>query len=291
MKTSLFSTRQRRHFPLFTFLFSLFSSALAASAASPIVCSPYTFVGRITDSAHVAFDADRVATFTATELDGTPLARAKTFFRDDTTHNYALVIPMADSAMPGCALLGETIAVAVTDPAGRKWSAVIDPATIGTPGTVAVVDIVLAEDADGDGIDDQLFRNLLAGWENSDAFDPDATYDPHADSDGDGISDLDEAYLGTNPFSAADVLSIQSFSASPMSLMFDSAGGRTFAVETSSSLVPGDADWSPVPIATDSSAKSSDRTLYTIPASSKATTHTLYLFPTSSPAFFRLAPR
>lgn len=280
------------HLASLALAFSLATISLSAMAATPTVCPSYTFVGRITDNAHVAFDADRVATFTVAATNGTLLARSKTFYRDDSTRNYALLIPVASSEVNGYALQGEKVLVSVLDDNGRTWEGVINPATIGAPGTVSEVDIILAEDLDGDGIDDALFAELEAGWESSSAYDPDATYDPSKfDSDGDGISDLDEALLGTNPFNAEDVLAIQSFTASPMSLKFESPGGHTFAVETSSSLSPDDADWHPVPIATDPDAKSSTRTLYTIPSSAKSTTHTLYLFPTSSPAFFRLAPQ
>ncbi len=264
----------------------------AAQAAVPTACPPYSFVGRITDSAHVAFDADRIATFTAQSTDGTLLARSKTFFRDDSTRNYAIMIPMASSAVDGCALQGDAILVNVTDDLGRSWTGVIHPAVIGAPGTVSEVDIVLAEDANGDGIDDALFDELETRWESSDAYDPDATYDPSKfDSDGDGVSDLDEALMGTNPFNADDVLAISSFTASPLSISFNAPGGHTYAVESSPSLSPDTAAWTPVYIATDPSVKSSERTLYTIPSSSKSPTHTLYLFPTSSPAFFRLAPQ
>ena len=280
------------HLASLALAFSLATISLSAMAATPTVCPSYTFVGRITDASHTAFDADRVATFTVAATNGTLLARSKTFYRDDSTRNYALLIPVASSEVNGYALQGDTVTVSVLDDNGRTWEGVINPATIGAPGTVSEVDIILAEDTNGDGIDDSLFAELEAGWESSSAYDPDATYDPSKfDSDGDGISDLDEALLGTNPFNAEDILAIQSFTASPMSLKFESPGGHTFAVETSSSLSPDDADWHPVPIATDPDAKSSTRTLYTIPSSAKSTTHTLYLFPTSSPAFFRLAPQ
>ena len=259
------------HLASLALAFSLATISLSAMAATPTVCPSYTFVGRITDNAHVAFDADRVATFTVAATNGTLLARSKTFYRDDSTRNYALLIPVASSEVNGYALQGDTVTVSVLDDNGRTWERVINPATIGAPGTVSKVDIILAEDLNGDGIDDALFAELEAGWESSSAYDPDATYDPSKfDSDGDGISDLDEALLGTNPFNAEDVLALQSFTASPMSLKFESPGGHTFAVETSSSLSPDDADWHPVPIATDPDAKSSTRTLYTIPSSANS---------------------
>lgn len=292
MKLRTFATSL---FSLLSFHLSLVTCHLSlvtpVHAATPTVCPSYTFVGRITDNAHTAFDSDRVATFTVAATNGTLLARATTFHRDDSTRNYALIIPMASSDVDGCALQGATVYISVVDSSGKTWKGVIDPATIGAPGAVSEVDIVLAEDLDGDGIDDDLLEELRNGWAYAYGKDPD-DYDPNQDSDGDGVSDLDEAYVGTNPFSADDVLAIQSFTASPAAVTFAAPGGHTYAVESSPSLSPDAADWSPVPIATDSTAKSSSRTLYTVPStSSSSNTHTLYLFPTSSPAFFRLAPQ
>ena len=268
-----------------SFLLTSYFFLSSAFAAGPTVCPSYTFVGRITDNAHVAFDADRVATFTAAADDGTLLARAKTFFRDDSTRNYALQIPMASDAVPGCALLGDTVSVSVTDPMGKKWSAVIDPAVVGTPGGVSVVDIVLAEDADGDGIDDALFAELEAGWEASPFWKAAAAYDPRSDSDGDGVSDLDEALLGTHPFNPGDALAITDFDPVLQSVSFQSAGGRSYSIQQSTDMT----DWAPVGFSTDSAAPAPTRSFLSVPSAATAATHTLYLFPTSSPAFFRLS--
>lgn len=268
---------------------SVLAAVASASAATPTVCPPYTFVGRITDSRHVAFDNQEVATLRAYDANSKLIAAGKTFFRDDTTRNYALQIPMASSPVDGCALLGDIVSV-TAEADGRIWSGVIDPAVIGTPGTVSVVDIVLANDADGDGIDDDLYAELEALWQTTSAYDPAIAYKPALiDSDGDGVSDLGEALQGTDPSNPGDVLAIREFSASPVSITFDSPGGHSFAVEQATTLDA--ADWTPVPLSTDPAAKSSSRTLYSIPTSSKSPSHTLYLFPTSSPAFFRLAPQ
>ena len=265
----------------------LLSLVVAATAAPPAaVCPPYTFVGRITDSHHVAFDATNSATLRAYNAENKLIAVEKTFFRDDTIRNYALQIPMASSPAAGCAVTGDVVSVTATDPYGKLWSAVINPATIGTPGTVSEVDIVLAEDADGDGIDDDIYAELLAGWENSplydEAVDP---YDPHADSDGDGVSDLDEIAMGTNPFNSTDVLAITDFDPA---LPASSVGGRSYIVEQSSDL----GTWTNVDFSTDASSPVPTRSILSVPSSSSdSARHTLYLYPTSSPAFFRIITR
>ena len=267
-------------------------AATAATAATPSVCSPYSFVGRITDARGIAFDGTRVATLAATAADGTLLARSKTFYREDSTRNYALFIPMATSAANGCALLGDTVAVSATDSGGRVWSAVIDPAIIGTPGEVAVVDIVLADDENGDGIDDTLFATLAAAWENyTDNFDPSATYDPHSDSDGDGVSDIDEALLGTDPFDETDYLAIREFKYSPRpAVTFETSGGHTYAVEVSSTLDPATAVWTPVPISTSAADTNATRSFHTTPATAPHAGVPRDLYPPSAPAGERQAP-
>ncbi|MBP5786919.1 MAG: hypothetical protein J6Y19_03785 [Kiritimatiellae bacterium] len=264
-------------------------AAAAANAAPPAACNPYTFAGRITDSHRVAFDDKHAATLRAKAADGTLLAREKTFFREDTDRNYALVIPMASSPVDGYALLGDTISVSAVDDKGKEWGAVIDPAKIGTPGEVAIVDIVLAEDADGDGIDDELYAELLAGWQAR-YWTPDAEpYDPTGDSDGDGVSDLDEATAGTNPFNADDVLAITDFDPMGPTLTFPTVGGHTYAVQQSPDL--GDsATWANVDFSTASSSVPTHAS-FSVPASSDPAPRTLYLFPTSSPAFFRVITR
>jgi len=262
----------------------------AASAAGPAACPPYTFVGRIVDAHRVAFDDSRVATLRAYDASNDLIAVETTFHREDSTRNYALMIPMASSAVPGCAVDGDTVSVTATDPAGRVWSAVIDPARIGTPGSVAEVDIVLADDADGDGIDDALFEELRAGWEDSDAFDPEADYNPAAtDSDGDGASDLSEALVGTNPFKDSDCFAILSVSAGSTNaaISFPAAPGHAYVVGQSSTMT--DPAWAPVAFVTNAAAPESEaRTHLSISTAADYAVRTLYLFPTSSPAFFRV---
>lgn len=276
-------------FSLFAFRFSLFTLALSASAAhNPVLCNPYTFVGRIVDSHRVAFDADRTATLyaRATTPASNLLARSTTFTRTDSPRNYALQIPMADTALDGYAVTNDTVSVSVVDDEGRTWSGVINPAVIGTPGTVSTVDIVLAEDADGDGIDDALWEELFMGWTYSKYWNGSDNYDPRQDTDGDGIPDLDEAQLGTNPFDPADVLAIQDFNPSDESISFVSSGGRAYTVEQTSDFKT----WSAISFSLDET-NAPPQDYLSIPASSPTTLHVLYLYPSASPAFFRITPQ
>ena len=272
--------------PLLPLVLSLAAFSLSAFAAGPAVCNPYTFIGRITDASHLAFDANRVATLSVAAADGTLLARSKTFFREDSRNNYFLSVPVSSSPAANCALQGDTVSVSVVDTMGKTWSGVINPATIGAPGTVSEVDIVLAEDGDGDGIDDALFAELEAGWEDSPAYDPSTAYHPAScDSDGDGVSDLDEALSGTNPFSGDDLLAISAFDPALQTVSFKPVGGHSYVIEQSSDML----DWSSTGFSTDDADTSPTRSVLPVPASADSTPRTLYLFPTSSPAFFRIS--
>ena len=186
--------------------------ARAQSAA----VNPFTYLGRVMDSEHKAFDTNRVAVLSAFDAEGKKLARSQTFFLPDSRRNYSLRIPLADGETDGYATPGAILSIAVND--GKKvWTGVVvdegraEGTAVGEPGGVREVDIVLGEDKDGDGIDDALRARLKAEWEDSDAWDPEAGFDPRADHDGDGVPTIDEALAGTNPFDAASVLRITAF--------------------------------------------------------------------------------
>ena len=237
-----------------------------AAHAQTVAVNPFTYLGRVMDSSHAAFDADRVATLSAYDAGGTLLAKSETFFLPDSRRNYRLRIPLADGDAKGFSKTGAVLSIAVEDDEGKVWSGVIVDeglagATVGEPGGVREVDIVLGEDKDGDGIDDALRERLERQWE---AYgDPSETeFDPLADHDGDGVSTLDEALAGTNPFDKDDALRIKTFvldaetlrgaTNALTSLSFPVVLGRAYAVQTADAptgtwsnvsffLAPGDA--------------------------------------------------
>ena len=225
---------------------SFLLSLTSALAATPLLCNPYTFVGRITDSRRTAFDDQRTATLSAYDTSNKLLARATTFYRDDSPNNYRLAIPMASSAADGCALQNDSLLITATDDLGRLWTAVIDPATVGAPGTISEVDIILSEDADGDGIDDTLYEELLAEYSASGLAAGGAPFDPRTDHDGDGITTLDEARLGTDPFNGDDTLRIESLdlTATPPTLTATLPAGHVYTLESTPSLI--DPTWTPL---------------------------------------------
>ena len=275
----------------------LFCAApFVAHAVTPSVCNPYTFIGRVMDARHDAFGSNRVAKIEALNANGNLLSRTTTFFRADSRRNYALQIPMATDKVDGYAVQNAAIDVEVTDDVGKVWSGVVVDAAVGVPGGVREVDIILGEDLNGDGIDDSLYAQLEAQWEESDYWRPNESFDPHKDYDGDGVSTIAEALAGTNPYDPQDVLRITAFAPAgrsrsratgtpPMALTFDAIGGRSYTVEEATSLTA--KDWAPREFFTQDSDTAVN--VLSFPSGSGRTTSTIYLLPTSATnAFFRV---
>ena len=274
----------------------LFSVVPFLAQAATSVCNPYTFVGRVMDAKHDAFSSNRVAKIEAANANGDILVQTKTFFRTDSRRNYALQVPMATSEADGYVVTNAAIDITVTDDLGKVWRGVVVDASAGVPGGVREVDIVLGADTNGDGIDDSLYAQLEAQWEDSDYWRYGETFDPHKDYDGDGVSTIAEALAGTNPYDPQDVLLITAFAPAgrsrsratgtpPMALTFHAIGGRAYTVEEATSLTA--KDWAPREFFTQDSDTAVN--VLSFPSGSGRTTSTVYLLPTSATnAFFRV---
>ena len=118
-------------------------------------------------------------------------------------------------------------------------------------GTLQRRDYTLGEDADGDGLPDAwelwtMELNPRAG----EAGEPDdlASFKPDADSDRDGMSNLQEFLAGTDPFSATDLFSIVGFEPVPgtglAALTFKTSVDRLYHVLVSETV--DGSNWSPV---------------------------------------------
>ena len=274
----------------------LVAEPFSARAATPVAVNPYTFLGRVMDARHVAFDANRTAKLEAADASGKTLARATTFFRADSRRNYSLAVPMSTVAVDGSVVQGTAIEISVTDDLGKIWRGVVMDAAVGTSGGVREVDIVLGEDKDGDGIDDTLYAQLAAKWEASDYLVQGETFDPEKDYDGDGVSTIAEALSGTNPFDPADVLRITAFTYSggshvqaadaTASLSFQGVAGHAYVVEKASDLRK--KDWKACEFRLDASGEPVN--VISCPSGFEGVSPcTVYLLPSSTTnAFFRV---
>jgi hypothetical protein len=267
------------------------------SRAQTAAVNPFTYLGRVMDSEHKAFDADRSATVSAFDAAGEKLAQTDTYFLENSRRNYKLVIPLADDETDGYATPGAILSVSVKDNEGKTWAGVVvdadraDGTAVGEPGGVREVDIVLGEDKDGDGIDDALFKRLKAEWEDSDFWNPASNFNPRVDYDGDGVSTIDEALAGTNPFNTNSVLRITAFAAVAAnaadrhSLEFPTAPGRAYVVQTADSPT---GTWSTVSAFLAPDAATPVNVL-SRPSKGQAAPATVYLLPTfADAAFFRV---
>ena len=294
------ATLGTRHSPPVTVIAATAALALAAASAraQSAAINPYTYIGRVMDATHAAFGTNRVATLSAYDAAGKLLATSKTFFLADSRCNYRLVIPLADADVSGYSRPGAVLAISVDDGAKVWAGVVVDPGrasgtVVGEPGGVREIDIVLGEDANGDGIDDALYTRLKAEWEDSDYWDPEAGFNPNVDHDGDGSSTIDEAYAGTNPFNASSAIRITAFElqckeagGSKHRLVFSTAPGRAYSVMTAPAVTGA---WEKVSFFLDP-ADAGPVNVISRPAGPSAAPATIYLLPTPdrSSAFFRV---
>ena len=122
----------------------LFALACAGALAEPsraqsAAVNPFTYLGRVMDSEHKAFDTNRVAVLSAADAAGKEIARTQTFFLPDSRRNYSLRIPLADGETAGYATPGAILSIAVND--GKKvWAGVVvdegraEGTAVGEPG-------------------------------------------------------------------------------------------------------------------------------------------------------------
>jgi hypothetical protein len=128
--------------------------------------------------------------------------------------------------------------------------------SLGRPGEKTRIDLTLGEDANGNGLPDAWERALIAASNGKLK-----EVRPSDDSDGDGMSNLDEYLAGTYAFDAKDGFSLKvlDVKASAPTLEFMSIRGRTYTVFGSSDLH----QWTPTQFRlADDGADGADRQSY-----------------------------
>jgi hypothetical protein len=106
-------------------------------------------------------------------------------------------------------------------------------AQIGRPAESTRIDLTLGEDLDGDGLPDAWEQGLIALYGGTLS-----SINPNDDSDGDGISNLNEYLAGTYAFDPADGfrLDLVGLNAGASVLEWMAIRGRTYTLQASSDL-------------------------------------------------------
>ena len=277
----------------------VFAVAAAVNALAPAqAVTPCTYVGRIMNAEHVAFDENFTAEIIAYNQAGKKIAATKTFHKPETRRNYALRIPMASYAVGGALTPGSRIGVKVKTPDGIEWSGVIEDKDlkIGGPGSVKEVDIVLASCTNPYDVDDELLDAIYDAWYYSDYNVPGETFDPLKDYDGDGMSTVAEVLAGTDPFDSEDCLTILSYergetkrgTAAQDAISFTCRSGRSYRVEVSDSLDK--PNWTPVEFTLDGTGTPINSISIPNSDSEEGTAAKVYLLPSpdKKKAFYRI---
>lgn len=212
------------------------------AAAETVYMPPFTYTGRLMNYQRIAYTTG--ARVYARNTNGVLLAQTPVFPPADSALNYALAVPLANTRTEKTAMAGDRLTFEVDDGA-MLWvnQQVMPQALVGNPGGIAVADIILENDANGNGVDDayesmiESFRFLAQG-----IYEP---YDPDADYDGDGMSNRDEYRAGTDPLNAADALAIAGvgtvgptiqIEAKRLTITFYAMRGRTYSIVATASL-------------------------------------------------------
>lgn len=231
--------RKQIYFTLIISSFIAYLSDLALAATSPILLPAFTFAGRVTDYAHIGYDADQSVEIRAKDEKGILVAKTKTATGGSTAYNFVLDIPLLSAAVDGCVTPGTKLVFEFVDPDGGVYTGLVTDgdSQVGSPGGFRELNIALATDSDGDGIPDEYVDALgYLMWINGKEL-----YEPDADWDADGVNNRAEYVAGTNPFDPKDKLSIRKMAEEKgyegyLKFSFLANQGRSYSVDTAEDL-------------------------------------------------------
>ena len=235
-------------------------AAATTATTTSVAIAPFTFAGRIVDYMHAAYDADASVEIRLKSADGTLLAKTTTATSGSTVYNYVLYVPVATEQASRYACVGDSVTFEFVDPKGDVYTGLVASAdaVIGNPGAVKRLDVVLATDADGDGIADEYLEYVeYLMWKAG----KEGPYDPSADYDKDGRTNYEEYLAGTNPCDASDAFTVRQMALEKgigdyVALTIAVREGRTYSVVSSDSLASG-AGWRQVSFSEDADAEPS----------------------------------
>ena len=267
---------------------------VGGAVADTLVMPPFTYAGRVMNYMRIPYQSG--VTVYARHTNGVLVARTSVFTPVISSRNYALAIPLASTPTEQRAVVGETLRFEVDD-GTILWTAqeLMPSAPVGNPGVVVMADIVLFFDLNKNGVADayeELIESLR--FERDGVYE---VYDPNADYDGDGISNLQEYVAGTDPLSSSDAFTIDyvatlgptiEIQKHRVVIRFYALRGRTYSVVSAGDL-SGDPAWAVQPFRLTDSPDATMATTYLSPADvSQEGNVSLYVDADAATKFYRL---